>query len=104
MQARCHTQTLAASLRSDRGDRGRPLASAERDWHTVQMSDPVPHPYAIEVLPLAKPEGHFQWTIRRSGQLIERSDRPHRSEAKAHESAMEAIERATRPGADSGRR
>ncbi len=29
------------------------------------MSD-VPHPYSIEVSPIAKPEGHFQWAIRRS--------------------------------------
>ena len=67
------------------------------------MSD-VPHPYSIEVLPLTKPEGHFQWAIRKSGKLSERSDRPHRSEAKAHESAMEAVERAMKPGSDSGRR
>jgi hypothetical protein len=67
------------------------------------MSD-VPHPYSIEVTPLAKPEGHFQWAIRRSGKLVERSDRPHRSEAKARESALDAIERAMKPGADGGRR
>ena len=36
----------------------------------------VPHPYSIEVSPLAKPEGRLQWAIRRSGTLIERSDRP----------------------------
>lgn len=68
------------------------------------MADTVPHPYSIEVSPLVRPEGHFQWAIRRSGTLIERSDRPHRSEAKAHESAMEAVERMVKPGSDSGRR
>ncbi|MCJ2049217.1 hypothetical protein MKL01_05835 [Methylobacterium sp. J-070] len=68
------------------------------------MADEVPHPYSIEVSPLAKPEGHFQWAIRRSGKLIERSDRPHRSAEKAHESAMEAVERALKPNAASGRR
>lgn len=67
--------------------------------HRAGMSH-APHPYSIEVSPLAKPEGHFQWAIRRSGKLIERSDRPHRSEAKAHESAMEAIERAMKPSSD----
>lgn len=72
-------------------------------WHRALMSD-VPHPYSIEVSPLAKPEGHFQWAIRRSGKLFERSDRPHRSEAKAYESAMEAVERMVKPGADGGRR
>ena len=60
----------------------------------------MPHPYSIEVSSLAKPEGHFQWAIRRSGKLIERSDRPYRSEAKAHDSAMEAIERAMKPSSD----
>lgn len=68
------------------------------------MSSAVPHPYAIEVSPLAKPEGHFQWAIRWSGKLIERSDHAHRSEAKAHESVMEVIERALKPWADGGRR
>lgn len=67
------------------------------------MSD-VPHLYSIEVSPPVKPEGHFQWSIRRSGKLIERSDRPYRSETKAFESAMEVIERAIKPGADGGRR
>ena len=68
------------------------------------MAEKVPYPYSIDVSPLAKPEGHFQWAIRKGGKLSERSDRPHRSEAKAHESAMEAVERAMRPGADGGRR
>ncbi|MHC2106460.1 hypothetical protein [Methylobacterium sp. CM6246] len=68
------------------------------------MAENVPHPYSIEVSPLPKPEGHFQWAIRRSGKLIERSDRAHRSEGKAYESAMEAIERSLKPGADGGRR
>jgi len=68
------------------------------------MTDPVPHPYTIEVSPLPKKAGQFQWAIRRSGKLIERSDRPHPSEARAFESAMEAVERAMKPGADGGRR
>ena len=68
------------------------------------MADEVPHPYSIEVSPLPKPEGNFQWAIRRSGKLIERSDWLHRSEAKAFESAMEAVERAMKPGTDGGRR
>jgi len=68
------------------------------------MADEVPHPYSIEISPLIKPEGHFRWAIRRSGKLIERSDRPHRSEAKARESAMEAVERMMKPSGDGGRR
>jgi hypothetical protein len=68
------------------------------------MADDIPHPYSIEVTPLTKPEGHFQWAIRRSGKLTERSDPPYRSEAKAYESAMEAIERDMKPSGDHGRR
>ncbi|GJE14244.1 hypothetical protein FOHLNKBM_5317 [Methylobacterium longum] len=80
------------------------MALSHVPWHSVLMADPVPHPYSIEVSPVAKPEGHFQWAIRKSGKLTERSDRPHRSEAKAFESTMEAVERAMKPGADGGRR
>jgi hypothetical protein len=58
---------------------------------SAQMADDVPHPYSIELSPMTKPEGHFQWAIRKSGKLSERSDRPHRSEAKAHESAMAGV-------------
>lgn len=79
------------------------VAELQRNWYSVVMLEKVPHPYSIDVSPLAKPAGHFQWAIRKSGKLSERSDRPHRSEAKAHESAMEAVERALKPGAG-GRR
>ena len=68
------------------------------------MTETVPHPYAIEVAALTKPEGQFGWAIRRSGKLIERSDRPYTSEAKAHAKALEAIERAMSPAAQHGRR
>jgi len=81
----------------------RRVALPRRIWHMSRMSNAVPHPYSIDVSPMAKPEGHYQWAIRKSGKLMERSDRPYRSEAKAHESAMEAIERAMKPGFD-GRR
>lgn len=56
------------------------------------MTDSVPHPYTIEVSPLPK-AGQFQWAIRKHGKLMERSDRPHPSEDKAHASAMAVIER-----------
>jgi hypothetical protein len=68
------------------------------------MADEAPHPYSIEVSPLTRPEGRFQWAVRRSGKLIERSDRLYRSGAKAYESAMEAIERDMKPSGDHGRR
>ncbi|AWN43771.1 hypothetical protein [Methylobacterium durans] len=68
------------------------------------MSNDVPHPYSIEVEPLTKPEGHFGWILRRSGKLIERSDRAYRSEEKAREAALEAALRDSKPGAGMGRR
>ena len=68
------------------------------------MSNDAPHPYSIEVEPLTKPEGHFGWALRRSGKLIERSDRAYRSEEKAREAALEAADRDSKPGAGVGRR
>ncbi|AWN43488.1 hypothetical protein U8607_21785 [Methylobacterium durans] len=68
------------------------------------MTEDVPHPYSIEVSPLAKPEGHFGWAIRRNGKLTERSDRPYLTERKAWEAAAAAVERDLKPGADARRR
>ncbi|WCS23733.1 hypothetical protein LOK46_21580 [Methylobacterium sp. NMS14P] len=56
------------------------------------MTLDVPHPYSITVEPLKKPEGQFGWTLRRSGKLIERSDRSFLTEDKAFENALRAIE------------
>lgn len=68
------------------------------------MTNAAPRPYAIEVSPLDKPNGHFGWAIRRSGTLIERSDRAYPNEAKAHAMALEAIEQHISPGAGPRRR
>jgi len=67
------------------------------------MADSIPHPYTVEVSPLAKPTGQFQWAIRKRGKLVERSDRPHPTEAKAEASALAAVERDMHSGG-SGRR
>ena len=56
------------------------------------MTPDVPHPYSVTIEPVAKPQGHFGWKLRRSGTLIERSDRFFTSEAKALENAMRAVE------------
>ncbi|GJE48831.1 hypothetical protein GOFOIKOB_1865 [Methylobacterium tardum] len=61
------------------------------------MTTDVPHPYSITVEPLKKPEGQFGWLLRRNGTLIERSDRPFTTEAKAFENALRAIEIDTKP-------
>lgn len=62
------------------------------------MSTDVPHPYSITVEPLKKPEGQFGWALRKHGKLMERSDRPFLTEAKAFENAMRAIELDSKPG------
>ena len=67
------------------------------------MTTDVPHPYSITVEPLKKPEGHFGWLLRRNGTLIERSDRPQATEARAFENAMKAIEIYMKPSSG-GRR
>ncbi|AWN40158.1 hypothetical protein [Methylobacterium durans] len=56
------------------------------------MTNEIPHPYEIEVLPLEKPAGAYRWVLRRGGKLLERSDRPHPSEEKAWASAVKALE------------
>lgn len=56
------------------------------------MTNDIPHPYEIEVLPLEMPAGAYRWVLRRSGKLLERSDRPHASEEKAWASAVKAME------------
>jgi len=57
------------------------------------MTNEVPHPYSITVEPLKKPEGHFEWALRKHGKLTERSDRSFPTEAKAFENALRAIEK-----------
>lgn len=66
------------------------------------MADSTSTPYTIEISPITKPAGQFQWAIRRNGKLVERSDRPHPTEAKAEASALAAVERSMH-SAGSGR-
>lgn len=51
------------------------------------------HPYTLEITPSAKGEGSFGWAIRKSGTLLERSDRAFRSEQDALKNGREAVER-----------
>jgi hypothetical protein len=51
------------------------------------------YPYTLEVLPTEKRAGHFQWAIRKHGNLIERSDRAYPSERSAREQGQAALER-----------
>lgn len=61
------------------------------------MSTVAPHPYTITVHPLPNHEGKFGWALRKSGQLLERSDRIFSTEAKAFENAMRAVAYDIRP-------
>lgn len=56
------------------------------------MSENPTHPYTLEVQP-GPQSGTFQWIMRRSGKLIQRSDRLFRSEADAEKDGTKAIER-----------
>jgi hypothetical protein len=66
------------------GPSGRPSATLT----AVEAAGPLCHisvmsndgQYELEIVPCEKPAGHFRWAIRKSGKLIERSDRAHGSE------------------------
>ena len=49
-------------------------------------------PYTLEVISL-KSEGPYQWAIRKRGKLVQRSDRSHPTEAKAHADGLKQIEK-----------
>ncbi|MER2264119.1 hypothetical protein [Methylobacterium oxalidis] len=59
------------------------------------MTDTMPntHPYTLKVLPPKAEGASYQWAIRRSGKLVQRSDRTLTSEAKARESGLAQIEK-----------
>jgi hypothetical protein len=50
-------------------------------------------PYTLEIMASERKPGQFEWTIRRQGTLVQRSDRIHRSEADAQKDGEHAIER-----------
>ena len=51
------------------------------------------YPYTLEVSPSERTPGAFEWTIRRHGKLIQRSDRLQRSEEAARRDGEKALER-----------
>ena len=79
------------------GPSGRPSATLG----AVEAAGPLCHisvmsndgQYELEIVPCEKPAGHFRWAIRKSGKLIERSDRAHGSERLARENGQAALER-----------
>ncbi len=57
------------------------------------MNKETTSPYSLEVTPCERPTGHFQWSIRQRGRLLQRSDRSHATAHKARENGQEQIER-----------
>lgn len=51
------------------------------------------YPYTLDVIPSERNPGAFEWTIRRHGKLIQRSDRLQRSEEAARRDGEKALER-----------
>lgn len=62
-------------------------------FHKGGMNDNQTHPYALEIAESARRPGSFEWTIRKHGKLIERSDRLSRSADDAAKSGSKAVER-----------
>lgn len=69
------------------------LVSRVSTCHKLPMSTEPMYPFSLEVFPCEKPAGHFQWSIRERGRLIQRSDRPHPTESKAREKGEAELER-----------
>ena len=59
----------------------------------MSMSNDIPRGYAIEIYRLDGPEGHYSWTIHKSGKMHEWADRPFTSAEKAYSSAFAAVQR-----------
>lgn len=51
------------------------------------------HPYTLDIQASSRSPGAFEWTIRRHGKLIQRSDRLQRSEEAARRDGEKALER-----------
>jgi len=59
----------------------------------LDMSIASTHPYTLDVKASDRTAGLFEWSIRRHGKLIQRSDRFQRSEDGARKDGEKAIER-----------
>ncbi len=77
-----------------RGEAEEGLTRSAPACHKAAMSSENPtHPYTLEVTPSPKGDGSLGWAIRKSGTLLERSDRLFRSEQDALKNGWEAVER-----------
>jgi hypothetical protein len=57
------------------------------------MNHSATHPYSLEVQPCDKPAGHFVWTIRENGKLLERAMRAVPTREEAESTGMKAVDR-----------
>lgn len=64
--------------------------------HSGMSDDNETYPYTLAILPRERLAGHFDWTIRKHGKLVERSDRLYSSERSAREQGQAALERQIR--------
>ena len=70
------------------------VTSSGLPCHKLPMSSENPtHPYTLEITPSQKGDGSLGWAIRKSGKLLERSDRAFRAERDALKNGREALER-----------
>lgn len=51
------------------------------------------HPYTFELVPSKREAGGYHWAIRKNGKLVQRSDSPLPTEAKARGQALAMIGR-----------
>ncbi len=62
-------------------------------YNPPMSSENPTHPYTLEITPSSKGDRSLGWAIRKSGKLLERSDRLFRSEQDALKNGQEAVER-----------
>jgi hypothetical protein len=81
------------TFNADRDTRGPAVVSSRRLCHIGRMNNPATYPYSLEVQPCDKPAGHFLWTIREDGRLLERAMRAVPTREEAENTGMKAVER-----------
>lgn len=70
-----------------------PFGPGSRTCDNAGMNDSETHPYTLEIISPKEAGGVYQWAIRKNGKMAERSDRDHRTEARAREHGMAQIEK-----------
>ena len=73
------------------------MAFGRASGHIGGMNNDATYPYSLAVLPCNAPAGHYRWTIRKYGKLLQRSDRPHLTERLACERGEAELERHLTP-------